>query len=257
MNTVNVVMLINIILFITCLETSSTTNQTVYQTTNFNASLLPKTPLWNHLLVVDYGVNYCVINQCYGNPIHFQVFTIHGLWPQGPQPYLGYLGSPLQSPSRLNQNCHPDTFLESDVAPLLNLLYVAWPSLTNYQVPGQPQGFWRYEWLKHGTCSYFDKYTYFQRALALFWLVNPDFLLRILPPSTSITYTADDILDAHKLLLLPKPYVSCGTAPSGEELLYELYYCFDNNGYLPIDCSQYYQYQTNCKGRFKILPVIP
>ncbi|KAL2945433.1 Ribonuclease 2, partial [Bienertia sinuspersici] len=64
---------------------------------------------------------------------------------------------------------------KSDVVTLINLLYASSPSLTTYQVADQSHGFWRYEWLKQGTCIIFSNYTYFQRTLALYLVVNPDF----------------------------------------------------------------------------------
>lgn len=138
------------------------------------AHSIPTFPIWNHVLALTYGVNYCRANPCHGAPINFERITIHGLWPNS-RPSK----NPLRPQDTLLQYCDLSSQLRArDLStPITIELKTNWPSITNYQIQGQPLGVWNYEWRKHGICTWFNKEPYFRRALDIYYVVNPDLIL--------------------------------------------------------------------------------
>jgi len=78
-------------------------------------------------------------------------WTIHGLWPQwNSQSWPSW--------------CTSAPFSMSALAPIQSELTQFWPSCQ-----GDPlQEFWAHEWSKHGTCSPWGVYQYFNTALQVF-----------------------------------------------------------------------------------------
>ncbi|KAL2941513.1 Intracellular ribonuclease LX [Bienertia sinuspersici] len=212
--------------------TSYVTNFTQYDTIKAN-----NVPLYNYVLAVTYGKDYCVTDgiTC-STPIDLKRFTFHGLWPNA------ITTTPPQKPQK------PTTTLDEHN----NSLRVQWPDLSWYKHSGKYERFWNFEWRKHGTGSAFDKLSYFKRTMELNRLVDASYILYHLPPGNNNWYNVADIERIHTDTNFPIPYIVC-TNPGRRQVLTELYYCFDPTATHLHDCSNYYSINTNCKGNFRIL----
>ena len=89
-----------------------------------------------------FALSRCTANQNWG---------IHGLWPEW-------------NSTSWPQFCNPGNHLNlNEIAPLMPTMNLYWHSCE-----GNNTEFWSHEWLKHGTCTPFDQYTYFSVALYLY-----------------------------------------------------------------------------------------
>ncbi|KMT10910.1 hypothetical protein BVRB_5g113230 [Beta vulgaris subsp. vulgaris] len=202
------------------------------------AHSIPTFPIWNHVLALTYGVNYCRANPCHGAPINFERITIHGLWPNS-RPSK----NPLRPQDTLLQYCDLSSQLRArDLStPITIELKTNWPSITNYQIQGQPLGVWNYEWRKHGICTWFNKEPYFRRALDIYYVVNPDLILTSFPPNNTVKYTVTDIQNYHRQRNFPIPYLYCYG-----DLLLEIDYCLNDAADTIVNCDIYYSLGSNC-----------
>jgi len=120
-------------------------------------------------------------------------FTIHGLWPEfvnGSYP----------------QNCAGPKFDVNVISGLVSTLNKVWPSNS-----GSNNVFWQHEWEKHGTCSDFAEYAYFQNAINLQAKYNVKDALdksNILPTGTK-TYTTASINSAVQTYIGAQPALHC------------------------------------------------
>ncbi len=86
-------------------------------------------------------------------------WSMHGLWPQQNIEPENKHYLQLQYP----QYCRNITFDINKVSSLINLLNKNW-----YSCYGNNPSFWKHEWEKHGTCTNFDTFHYFEKAISLF-----------------------------------------------------------------------------------------
>jgi len=156
---------------------------------------------------------------------HSQNFTIHGLWP-----------------NRLDgswpQYCNDTArFAPKAVAGLKPRLAAAWPAFGD----GGDVGFWRHEWLRHGTCAAgalaVNETAYFEAALDL-----NDRLPLLAPleaagihPSNTVARPHSVVVAALKAGLGVTPAVHCGAGAGGSKVT-EVWVCVDKDGATPIDC---------------------
>ena len=116
-------------------------------------------------------------------------------------------------------------------------LKAAWPSFGD----GGDVGFWRHEWLRHGTCAggsmSVNETAYFATALAL------NGRLPLLPaleeagirPSNTVARPHSVVVAALKKGLGVTPAVHCGSG-KGRSKVTEVWVCIDKDGETPIDC---------------------
>ena len=107
-------------------------------------------------LVLQWPPTYCVtVNYCSSCSSPHK-FTIHGSWPSDtntnwkPNCTVPFLNSPIGDQPGMNQ--------------LLPMLLKEWPDLKDLE---SPDSFWKYQWNKHGWCTYSNVSTYFNTTLAL------------------------------------------------------------------------------------------
>ncbi|CAK8530183.1 unnamed protein product [Lathyrus sativus] len=145
-------------------------------------------------------------------------FTIHGLWP-----------SNIVKP-------HPDSCAKSFNSSLINSLV---PQLSNVW-PNIEKGntnvrFWGYEWNKHGSCSPFSQYNYFNHAISLYNQNNLMSMLaaqNILPNGTS--HPPQDFINAIQLDVHVQPLLVC----VNRNYLAEIHLCFDAAASIHINCPR-------------------
>lgn len=152
-------------------------------------------------------------------------FTIHGLWPN-------------RVDGSWPQYCNDTArFAPKAVDSIRPQLKEAWPSFGD----GGDVGFWRHEWLRHGTCAGGDmaknETAYFATALAL------NDKLPLLPalkdagivPSNTVSRPHSVVVAALKKGLGVTPAVHCGSG-KGRSKVTEVWVCVDKDGETPIDC---------------------
>ncbi|XP_022945020.1 ribonuclease 1-like isoform X1 [Cucurbita moschata] len=86
---------------------------------------------------------------CYTAPP--KMFTIHGLWPSY------FSGDMVVCTSK------PKLDPTKQLAPLKTQLEMYWPDV----ISGDHETFWKHEWDKHGKCSLFTQYQYFEVSLRI------------------------------------------------------------------------------------------
>eukprot|EP00760_Papus_ankaliazontas_P003083 PhM_4_TR11412/c0_g1_i1/m.19962/K01166/E3.1.27.1; ribonuclease T2 len=82
-------------------------------------------------------------------------YTIHGLWPQF-------------SKSSWPEYCSKENFNPSAVSNISSILRTFWPSCKG----ASENHFLGHEWTKHGTCTGWSQYKYFETALTVFNTTN-------------------------------------------------------------------------------------
>lgn len=153
-------------------------------------------------------------------------WTLHGLW--------------TNKGLTCNSSWHFNASLIEDLMPLMRKW---WPDILNPS--STASGFWKHEWMKHGTCAaqaetMDTEHKYFSKALELYSKLNLDGLLRshnIVPSETY--YTLDDIeraiISVHKV----QPKIQCVHPATGEQVqeLGQIEICYDTEFNL-VDCHR-------------------
>lgn len=210
------------------------------------------------MFVQQWPLTFCrsLINQekeC-KKPAQKGSWTIHGIWPSLTNSNLA--GQPSCCDSRNNLDAR-------GLQPIMEELTRYWPSgiqgiplnVHNLSKNGlttpffdttdsSDQGFWEYEWMKHGTCSVSvdglgSSTSYFTRALH--WLAEynmTSILARSnIVPDNQMTYKLLDINTAIKSVLNKNPLINCYyDKKTGEQFLNEIRLCFDRQLSL-MDCD--------------------
>lgn len=168
------------------------------------------------VLAVQYGPTFCESTNCSIEPV--DQFTIHGLWAsdyQGDHPEFCD-----------NSDDFSTRNLESSTLDQMNC---EWESLTSSN-----EGFWSYEWAKHGTCSKSELPTqeaYFSKALELADEYDVNVALSDIMSNEMTTASLSDIEDALEESFKVKAAPRCD---SGN--LKEVHICIDKNTFEAIDC---------------------
>lgn len=159
-------------------------------------------------------------------------WTIHGIWPT----IKHKIG-----PSYCNDTYEFDPDLVQDLLPELEEKW------TNVREGTDEYGFWRHEWLKHGTCamqlpSMANEYLYFKKALELHRQYNVTEMLSQAGVVSGQVYTPDQVVDALTQAIsvdaVIRPAVSCSRDKSFDnKLFYEVIFCFDKEFNL-IGCEE-------------------
>ncbi|GAU28410.1 hypothetical protein TSUD_257390 [Trifolium subterraneum] len=160
-------------------------------------------------------------------------FHAHGLWPNV------FPGPP--DPSNCGRDIFHVNFDKNVVSQpaLKSLLDNTWP---NYL--GGNEGFWRYEWEKHGSCAYevFDQTQYFSHVAGLVIAVNVDSLLNM--EGITADFNKDYNLIAFKDAITRRlgnfrPELVCTGGVNGRPLeIQEIRICYNDLGTQFINCSR-------------------
>ncbi|CAJ1961294.1 unnamed protein product [Sphenostylis stenocarpa] len=151
-------------------------------------------------------------------------FTIHGLWPEDVSQQL--------------LNCDPNnTLTPRQIHPVRSHLSWAWPNLI-----GNDFSFWKYQWLKHGTCSAssFPQLSYFQLALNIKRRTN---LLKMLSdkqivPDNNTSYNVSSIIDAVRNATNNDPQLGCYfDTQRNVTVLVEIRVCLEKSGNSYTNCT--------------------
>jgi ribonuclease I len=170
-------------------------------------------------------------------------FTVHGLWPNN---YDG------QNPEYCDDSA---LFSTRNVdSQTLNEMYCEWPDYDS----STPEGFWGYEWSKHGTCSieFFDTFTdypnaqdaYFTTAIDLNNAYDPNIILNSMNgPTTGIDLY--EFKDAFEEVWGVSPWISCDDRTD----IFEMYICIDKDLSL-MDCPSNVRPGSSCQSTSLSLP---
>nr|AAA77040.1 ribonuclease [Solanum peruvianum]AAB36131.1 RNase [Solanum peruvianum] len=171
-------------------------------------------------LVLRWPASFCKGKKCERTPNNF---TIHGLWPD-------IKGTILN-------NCNPDAKYASVTGGKFVKRNKHWPDLILTEAASlNSQGFWAYQFKKHGTCcsDLFNQEKYFDLALILkdkFDLLTTFRNKGIIPKSTC---TINKIQKTIRTVTGVVPNLSC--TPTME--LLEVGICFNRDASKLIDCDQ-------------------
>lgn len=156
------------------------------------------------------------------------LWTIHGIWPSK----FGQIG-----PQFCNKTVK---YNETALDDLKDELDEYW---TDIEGTGD-EGFWKHEWLKHGTCAMTDKLltterAYFQQGLAWSKQYNVIDILdaaQVLPGDNNQAYNVTVIAQAVQKATGKAPRIQCiNDVKTGLPFLFEVRICFDKNLTL-VDC---------------------
>ncbi|XP_043462306.1 ribonuclease Oy-like, partial [Leptopilina heterotoma] len=171
-------------------------------------------------------------NQC--NIPRNDDWTIHGIWPS-------------KTLQRGPEACRPDLpFRVNELRTIRSQLIRRWINVLN----NNPEGFWKHEWEKHGTCSVDladlnTQLKYFSKAVewnTRFRINNYLSRGRITPGRS---YPIRDILRAINTGLRVSPQVTCIKDSANKQYLHEVRICFDKN-LRAMSCRGHLPFETNC-----------
>ncbi|XP_061670259.1 ribonuclease T2 [Syngnathoides biaculeatus] len=117
--------------------------------------------MWTKLILTHHWpMTFCSMESCHH--LNVSYWTLHGLWPD--------------NGAVCNASWH---FNSSEIEDLLPDMERSWPDL----LKPASDGFWKYEWSKHGTCAaqapaLNSQHKYFSKALELYHKVDFDSTLR-------------------------------------------------------------------------------
>ncbi|XP_051504531.1 ribonuclease T2-like isoform X2 [Myxocyprinus asiaticus] len=177
---------------------------------------------WTRLILTQHWPQaFCSMEHCKTN---ISYWTLHGLWPN--------------TGNMCNSSWHFNASLIEDILPEMEKF---WPDLL---IPSSPK-FWKYEWLKHGTCaakaeSLNSQHKYFSKALELYHKFDLSSVLgnnKIVPSEEH--YTFDVIETAITSFYGVKPKIQCIHPQKGSQFqtLEQIEICVDRDFQL-IDCEK-------------------
>ncbi|XP_061084424.1 ribonuclease T2 [Conger conger] len=180
---------------------------------------------WSMLILTHHWPQtFCYMEHC---ETDVDYWSLHGLWPN-----KGFT---------CNSTWHFNASLIEDLMPLMRKW---WPDLLN-PTDSAATGFWKHEWMKHGTCAaqaetMNSEHKYFSKALELYSRLNLDGTLKshnIVPSETY--YSLDEIERAINSSYHVKPKIQCVQPATGEQMqiLGQLEICFDSEFNL-VDCHR-------------------
>lgn len=182
-----------------------------------------------YLLTRQWGPTFCdrESNDCVKSK-EWSQFSIHGLWPSNTK-----TGS---SPSFCDDS---DKFSVSNLEQqTVDRLNCAWPSLT-----GSNEGFWSYEYSKHGTCASMDSQEeYFDTTLNLNDKYDVNVALQsagIDTSATGVMPTVEEVQDAMESAYNVPVIMKCD-----DDNVYEIWMCFDKTSLKPFECPPDEYYST-------------
>uniref|UniRef100_A0A199U9P1 Uncharacterized protein n=1 Tax=Manihot esculenta TaxID=3983 RepID=A0A199U9P1_MANES len=174
-------------------------------------------------LTLRWPPSFCKLYSC-NTPYIEDRFTLHGLWPitlNGKSPNYKKC---KKIPFNANQLIH------SEIIDDLNNL---WPVLETTKTNIK---FWKHEWERHGVCTTWEQFRYFQTSVervkhthTLEMLKGSDII-----PNNSV-YKIVDIMQA--LSGLSRPIIECKKIKKdAHPMLYQVYFCLTQNGEQFQDC---------------------
>ncbi|KAG0607075.1 hypothetical protein M758_8G001400 [Ceratodon purpureus] len=119
-----------------------------------------------------------------------------------------------------------------------------------------PEGLWNHEWKKHGTCTWMDRLTYFETAVALHHDYNilEAFHLEGIYPNGQMY----DLLDLHQVLgnyIGEEALITCSFNDFYQvSQIYEVFICLDKSQFLPLPCPTAATFKTNCRTPTAMFP---
>ncbi|KAM6977910.1 ribonuclease T2 [Aplochiton taeniatus] len=165
--------------------------------------------MWTRLILTHHWpTTFCTLEHCHPT---ISYWSLHGLWPDKGQ--------------ACNSSWH---FNSSQIEDLLPDMLKSWPDL----LKPTSSSFWKYEWMKHGTCaarapSLDSQHKYFSKALELYHKLDLTGVLtkfNIVPSEKY--YSLEDIEGAIEKFYQVKPKIQC--VHSGKaQVLGQIEICFD------------------------------
>jgi len=185
-------------------------------TNNTNSNNVSQAGTWDFLLLVQQwpgGVCLTEKEQRCEVPATIDHWTMHGLWPDS------FDGS---NPTGCNDQEH---FQLKAIHSILEAMNAYWVNL----YADQGSAFWAHEWNKHGTCAMAlpelrTELLYFNRTLQVRQGLDITKALQMagITPSSKITYSRDQIVDAVKKAYGVTPILHCELNKITEEAMHPI-----------------------------------
>lgn len=184
---------------------------------------------WTKLILThQWPTTFCGVEHCHPN---ISYWTLHGLWPD--------------KGNDCNSSWH---FNSSQIEDLLPDMEKSWPDLLH---PASCS-FWKYEWLKHGTCaatadSLNSQHKYFSKALELYHKVDLNSVLRKFDITPSEKYfTFSQIEGAIENFYGVKVKIQCIPPSKNDDIqiLGQIEICFDLDFTL-MDCEKQFTMEAS------------
>uniref|UniRef100_H3D8G2 Ribonuclease T2 n=1 Tax=Tetraodon nigroviridis TaxID=99883 RepID=H3D8G2_TETNG len=177
--------------------------------------------MWTKLILTHHWpATFCSVEHCHAN---ISYWALHGLWPD--------------KGVDCNVSWHFNSSLIED---LLSDMEKSWPDLRS----PTSQKFWKYEWIKHGTCaaqaaSLNSQHKYFSKALELYHKADLDGVLKKFDIRPSQKYYS--FLQIERVLenfYGTKPKIQCVHPKNADfQVLGQIEICF-NPDFTLLDCER-------------------
>ncbi|XP_054780409.1 intracellular ribonuclease LX-like [Prosopis cineraria] len=108
-----------------------------------------------------------------------------------------------------------------------------WPNLEDPENFSGSKRFWRYEWIKHGTCSNFAAKEYLEKTIdhtkRYAQAIFNNMIDNGIHPDGTTEYNSSHVLNAIKNVTKKNAFLACKDDVDGKFQLYEIRLCFANN----------------------------